>query len=636
MEDKSKEARLVRWVESACPAQVAFVTMPFTWMPMPAIAPSTFKACLAEAGLTSYVLYAMFPFLELLDEQDIEVISTWQFASKIGEFAFAHLTDRPSPYSIEEFADYAWGNAVPEDRMSKEELTALIGRVREAAEALVDAVARKIQLMGARVVCASSIYYQQNGTFALFKRLKEIDPGIVTIVGGTNMTGSMGLAALHHYPSIDYVSFGEGDEIIADVCRIALGLQEGPMPYGILGHDDADTVLAPFRQTSDMNSLPLPDYSDYMQELENYSREPVGLQTIYMRMIYLEGSRGCWWGQRSVCTFCGLNGCKNIFRAKDPKHFYDEIRAMERRYPGSAIQLSDNILSQEMMKDLLPLLAGDGERHEIYTEIKSNITEEDLVRMRDAGFTEVQPGIEGLNDHLLKLMNKGNKAVNHVALLKRGAANDVTLSWNLLFGMPGEEPQDYEETIETVHKIVHLDPPTGVHALYFQRFSRYTEEPEAFNLSLEPHPVYRYLFGDDEEFLNDVAFIFTMKSDCPFRETKRQHYPLYNRVIDACNEWTALRKIDNPPRLEMVETPTGVSIVDTRPCSAMPFGRLEGVPADVLLAAWNPVSIETLCEKFVGKYAEDEIYAALDELIAENLVIHLSNRYLGLPILRKR
>ena len=635
MDDKSKVAHLARWVESAEQAQVAFVSMPFTWLPMPAIALATFKTSLAEAGISSHVLHPMFPFFDLLDEREIDIISTWRFASKIGEFAFAHLTDRPSPYSIEEFTDYVWSRVVPEDRIGKEDLAAVVRKVREAAETVVDATVRKIQLMGARVVCASSTYYQQNGTFALFKRLKDADPDIVTIVGGTNTTGSMGLAALRHYPSIDYVSFGEGDETIVEVCRIALGQIDAPMPYGILGRDDADTEHAPYRQTRDMNSLSLPDYSDYMRELEGYSKEPTGLQAAYMRLVYLEGSRGCWWGERHVCTFCGFNGCENVYREKDSKHFYDEIRAMERLYPGSAIQLSDNILSRKMMKELLPLLAGDGEKHQLFCEIKSNVTEEDLVRLRDAGFAEVQPGIEGLNDHLLKLMNKGNKAINHVALLKRCAAHDVALSWNILFGMPGEDPADYEETIDTISKLGHLSPPTGVHVLFFQRFSRYVENPEAFGLSLEPPPSYRYSFGDDEKLLEDMTFVFSIKEGCPFKETKRQNYPLYNRVIAAAEEWTALRESTRPPRLEMVETATGVTVLDTRPCNVLPFNPLEGVTADVLLASWNPVSFETLCEKFAGIYTEDEITSALDELIAMNLVIHLSNRYLGLPLVFK-
>ena len=69
----------------------------------------------------------------------------------------------------------------------------------DAAEAIVEATAARIVHMGARVVAASSAFAQQCASLAILKRVKELDPSIVTLMGGYNVTGEMGLTVLRHF-----------------------------------------------------------------------------------------------------------------------------------------------------------------------------------------------------------------------------------------------------------------------------------------------------------------------------------------------------------------------------------------------------------------------------------------------------
>jgi radical SAM superfamily enzyme YgiQ (UPF0313 family) len=55
----------------------------------------------------------------------------------------------------------------------------------------------------------------------------------------------------------------------------------------------------------DMNALPGPCFEDYFAQLENAM--PSWHETMQIWLPY-ESSRGCWWGARQDCTFCGLNG----------------------------------------------------------------------------------------------------------------------------------------------------------------------------------------------------------------------------------------------------------------------------------------------------------------------------------------
>jgi radical SAM superfamily enzyme YgiQ (UPF0313 family) len=39
----------------------------------------------------------------------------------------------------------------------------------------------------------------------------------------------------------------------------------------------------------------------------------------------METARGCWWGAKHHCTFCGLNQNDMAFRAKSPQCAMDEL-----------------------------------------------------------------------------------------------------------------------------------------------------------------------------------------------------------------------------------------------------------------------------------------------------------------------
>jgi radical SAM superfamily enzyme YgiQ (UPF0313 family) len=42
--------------------------------------------------------------------------------------------------------------------------------------------------------------------------------------------------------------------------------------------------------------------------------------------LLFEASRGCWWGAKHHCTFCGLNGLSMTFRSKSADRAYSEIK----------------------------------------------------------------------------------------------------------------------------------------------------------------------------------------------------------------------------------------------------------------------------------------------------------------------
>ena len=64
----------------------------------------------------------------------------------------------------------------------------------------------------------------------------------------------------------------------------------------------SDFDLPVHRLTKDLDKLPYPDYDDYV-----LTQKQLNLVFPGDPALHIEGSRGCWWGQKHQCTFCGLN-----------------------------------------------------------------------------------------------------------------------------------------------------------------------------------------------------------------------------------------------------------------------------------------------------------------------------------------
>src|SRR5262249_23626703 len=150
------------------------------------------------------------------------------------------------------------------------------------------------------------------GAVAIARRIKQNYPNIVTALGGPNAFAPMGEDLAICAGCFDWVFTGEADESFAERCR---GF--------ISGENVADHLqVVSDRPIADLNLIPLPNFSSYKKQVRAIEkmtdrRFPVSLP--------IEFSRGCWWGQKYHCTFCGLNGNGMVSRAKRTERCLQEL-----------------------------------------------------------------------------------------------------------------------------------------------------------------------------------------------------------------------------------------------------------------------------------------------------------------------
>src|SRR5262249_3563570 len=155
----------------------------------------------------------------------------------------------------------------------------------------------------------------------------------------------------------------------------------------------------------------------------------------------------------------------------------------------------DNILETSFIEELFGRLARQAWSYRIFYEVKADLSREQLLQLRLGGIRRVQPGIESLSSHTLALMRKGTRASTNVNLLRWCTYYGSDVRWNLIWGFPGEKPEDVEDQVDLLPPLAHLFPPGGAGRIWMERFSPIFTDREHFPaISVSPEASLRRVY----------------------------------------------------------------------------------------------------------------------------------------------
>ncbi|MGV2915707.1 RiPP maturation radical SAM C-methyltransferase [Streptomyces alfalfae] len=487
--------------------RVLLVNMPWSPIDLPSLALGILKRSVDERvpGADAEVLHANLMFTDWITERteftghDYEYYALSSYFMGCGDWVFSSALYGDPAWREEEFTRTMSGKLKPA-RMA---MTLELHRV---VPEFVEMIARHIVADAPDVVGFTSTFQQNAAALAAARRVKELAPHIVTVMGGANCDGEQGATVHRNFPFVDHVVRGEGE---AAFPALLTALTDKTPLDGIPGlcHRDANgtSVANPMatRPLPPAAILP-PDYSGYFERLA----ASVARNWVEPKLV-VEGARGCWWGEKHHCTFCGLNGSFMEFRSKSPDTFYEEIIELARRHRVLDMYVVDNILDMRYLTTVLPRIIDSGYDLRLHIEIKANMKRSQLRTLADAGLIYVQPGIESLNSRVLDLMDKGVSGCQNVRMLRDGAETGLSVAWNYLHGFPGESAEDYDPVIAQIPALEHLDPPVDLSArIAIERFSPYFERPELGFTDLRPEAHYRFTYDLPEEELHGMAYVF--------------------------------------------------------------------------------------------------------------------------------
>jgi ribosomal peptide maturation radical SAM protein 1 len=334
------------------------------------------------------------------------------------------------------------------------------------------------------------------------------------------------------------------------------------------------------------------------------------------------------------------------YRSKSPARVLDELRELEDRYGIRSFEVVDNILDMSYYKTLLPSLAEHGGERRLFYEIKANVTRRQVEQLVAAGVTWVQPGIESLHSDVLRLMNKGTQAWKNVQLLKWARELGLRLSWSILWGFPEERDEWYAEMAGQMPYLEHLQPPSSVFRLRFDRFSIYHEQADRLGLQLRAVPAMGHIYPVAEADLDDLAYYFA--DHAPRADGRPPMFdgrpleperPGVAAVRAAVETWRSEFGADLRPVLSLIDRGEHLEILDTRAIADATWRSLAGVERLVCLACERAPGEDAVgdavAQQFGVTCSRREIDAAVQALLEAGLALRLDRRIVGLALRSK-
>jgi ribosomal peptide maturation radical SAM protein 1 len=479
------------------------------------------------------------------------------------------------------------------------------------------------------VIGFTCMFAQAIPALALARQIKSVCPDKLIVMGGASYHEDMGLEYLKSFSWIDCVVHGEGEEALVEIIQLfrsgaTFETASRAMIQGVSWRF-VDDIVSNIKRVpiTNLDTCPLPDYDDYFNQA-------AGLETGSSVIIRFESARGCWWGQKHQCNFCGLNGSQVHYRSKSPERVMAELVYLSAKYRCLTFLAVDNVIEMNYFGRLLPKLYELDYHFTIFYEIKANLTKEQVQMLANAGIRNVQPGIESFHSAILKLMSKGTKAIQNIQLLKWCKEFKIETIYNLLWGFPGENHSYYEEMAVLIPKLIHLMPPSyPPRRLTLERFSPYFQNPGAFGIkNIQPAGDYRYLYPKEVD-LSKIAYIFSYTSDQLPDDLRYIH-----EVTKNLKKWHDRYYSSKPALLFFVKGPGFTEIYDTR-FQEMESMVLEGLISDIYQYCDQIRSLDSIKRFFVKNSKDDDqgvIENLLNQLVEMKVMIQEGDRFLSLAL----
>lgn len=622
-------------------ARTILVSLPFADVRRPSIGLGLLSAALQRDGLSCEVRYLNLDFAEFVGVNDYLNLDNFVVETLLGEWIFSKaLWGREISESVYFYLEVlkpvmdramiaAEGSL--DSVLDQAHFVAGLAKLQDQAVAFIDRCVIELEWAGAEIVGFTTTFQQNVASLALAKRLKQTYTDICIAFGGANCEGEMGLALHRLFPFIDVVCSGEGDLAFPAFAREYLRGDPTTPIDGIIRRIGGRTLAPPAMNNlvENMDALPVPDYKEYFRAFARLQNSQDIRETQLWDQpttLLIESSRGCWWGEKHHCTFCGLNGGGMRYRSKSPARFVEEVDCLSSTYKTFEFAAVDNIIDMRYFDAVLPQLAQRDVGVQLFYETKANLKEQQVRALRDAGVTKIQPGIESLSSNLLQHMRKGVKVYQNIRLLRYCAEYLVEPHWNILSGFPRESPADFLSQAAIVPSLTHLPPPMHVTRVRLDRFSPlFDSASELGVVNVRAAASYAHVYPFDPEDLYELAYYFDFDYD-DGRDPETYIASLRAAVAD----WKSGR--DHGTLLSL-DYAAQLVIADARGGRVPRHVRLTGWQREIYIACADGALLRELDDLALRTGSDQlRLRCFLDEMVAARLMLMIDERFLALAV----
>lgn len=307
------------------------------------------------------------------------------------------------------------------------------------------ALAMKLEKFQPDVVGISTMSPAYPNAVEVARQVKAWKP-VPILMGGCHATAS-GPEVLAETPEIDYVIFGEGEQVSLDLCRhLASKTPADPARVPGIAWRDGSQVRrsVPGVPISPVDTIPFParDLVD-LSFFAPHTHMSVGKR----RSTTMLTGRGC----PSHCIFCDAHltmGRKN--RAHSPEYVIEEMELLEKKFKMEFVVIEDDTFTVDdaRVEKICTLKIQRGLKLEWNCFARSFEMRPDLARlMKEAGCRIVNFGVESGNAQVFKNVKKGGSLETIRQAVK--ACNDAGIRTmaSFIVGHPADTPETVRDTI---------------------------------------------------------------------------------------------------------------------------------------------------------------------------------------------
>jgi len=288
------------------------------------------------------------------------------------------------------------------------------------------------------------------GAIRVAESMKRLHPSIPVIFGGWHPSLLSAQTLQERY--VDYVVRGQGDltlleiaERLSDHRDISDVASVSSKPAGMIHH-------APERRLAWLDDLPLPAF--HLADHDAYERKTG------VRKLAYATSVGCPY----ACNYCtDMVFYKRKFNALSAERVVQEVPELVQRYRVEEVAMLDSNFPVDIHR-AIDIANGFVQAKvpfrwtfQASTDFLCRMSEDDVRLLGESGVTHMGFGTESTSAPVLKLMNKRHQRVDEMYETARKAElGGIHVTFNLIFGYPGETEADRTQTLQTMGDIARL------------------------------------------------------------------------------------------------------------------------------------------------------------------------------------
>jgi hypothetical protein len=306
-----------------------------------------------------------------------------------------------------------------------------------------------------------------------------------------------------------------------------------------------------------------------------------------------------------------------------------EIDHLTSKYRNLSVAFMDNLMPIKTAAAPFDELSRLKKDLNLFCEIRATTPKRVLEKMRSAGVSQVQIGIEAMSTRLLKKINKGTTAIQNLEIMKHCEALGIVNKANLLLHFPGSDAEDIKETLQNLEFVTFFRPLKPVH-FWLGQGSPVSENPGAFGVqAVFNHPHYTKIFP--KEIHRRIAFMLQGYRGDKGNQ-KKLWQPVARRVSEWQKEYTRIHQTLGDTPILSYRDGRAFMIIRQQRMEAAPFThRLEGLSRKIYLFCDQHQGIKQILHQFKG-LTEDRLIPFLKMMVAKKLMFEENKKYLSLAV----